>query len=74
MIYFQVSHKVSELNVVRDKSKKEEERKFRATRIIIWLNLAYHLIKVVIPTSTLISCIEFDLSDSDCQDVTNHRI
>lgn len=44
------------------------------TRYIIWLNLSYHIIKVVIPTSTLITCMRFDASQATCSYVTDHRI
>ena len=74
MIIFQAKHRVSELNVVRDTFIKEERRKWRWTIYIIWVNVAYHLIKVIIPTSTLISCYYTGIDDTECGNITEHRI
>ena len=57
MIIHQKKYKVSELNVVKDEFNKDEDRKVRWTRYAVWVNVAYHLVKVAIPTSTLITCI-----------------
>ena len=74
MIIFQAEHRVSELNVVRDIFIKEERRKWRWTIYIVWINIAYHLIKVIVPSSTLISCYYTGVTDDECGNITEHRI
>ena len=74
MIFFQGKHQVSELNVVRDEFNKTEQRKIRATSFIIWVNIAYHAAKVIVPVATLISCGSSDTSPAECYSKTNSRI
>lgn len=74
MIYFQVQHSVSELNVVRDRFTKTEQFKVKMTRVTILLNLVYHLIKVIVPTCAQISCMTQDLTEKQCQNRTAARI
>ena len=65
---------MAELNVVRDNFNKDERRKLRWTCYTIWFNVAYHVVKVVIPTSTLIACSRFGTTTDSCETVTNYRI
>ena len=53
---------------------KEEKRKITWTRYIVYINIAYHVIKVAVPASTLISCATLGVDDKECDDVTQHRI
>ena len=45
--------------------------KLRAS-IAVWINILYHIVKVVVPASTLISCVSISLNE--CQDLTTKRI
>ena len=60
--------------MVRDTFSKEEKRKVRWTRYIIYGNIVWHLVKIVIPCATLINCFKYDLDDNDCNRITNNRI
>ena len=74
MIIFQSNHRVSELNVVRDTFNNLEKRKLRWTRYAVGFNIVYHIIKVGIPMSTLISCKYTGVNAEECNTVTEHRI
>ena len=74
LISFQAKYKINELNVVRDTFNTEEKRKMRWTRYIVGINIVYHIIKVGIPMSTLITCVKLGIEDSECNKVTKHRI
>ena len=74
MIYFQAKYRVSQLNVVRDTFNREERRKMRATRYVVAVNIAYHVVKIAIPVSTLINCNLSQVSTDECSRVTKHRI
>ena len=74
MIIYQSEHPVTKLNVVRDIFNRIERRKFTCTKYLVLLNIAYHVIKIAIPMSTLISCVTLDVSDDECAIVTKHRI
>ena len=63
MITFQAKYRVSELNVVRDTFNREERRKWRWTGYIVGINVSYHLVKSIVPLSTLISCIYTGVDD-----------
>ena len=62
------------MNVVRDTFNSVEKRKFRWTRYVVGFNIAYHVVKIAIPMSTLISCLSLDVGESECEIVTKHRI
>ena len=36
--------------------------------------MAYHIIKIAVPLSTLIECIISDTGEEECADITHHRI
>ena len=74
MISFQAKHRVIELNVVRDTFNTEEKRKVLWTRYSVGFNIVYHIIKIGIPMSTLISCKSLGVDDDECNTVTQHRI
>lgn len=46
----------------------------RGTWIAVYVNIAYHIVKVAVPLSTLIPCLFYDTSEDYCSDVTKHRI
>ncbi len=56
MISFQVNYKVQELNVVRDRFNAEERKTMRLACLGIYFNIFYHVLKIVIPSVTLITC------------------
>ena len=74
MIKFQSEYEVRELNVVRDTFNNKEKRKVRWTRYFTYGNIVWHLVKIGIPISTLISCVNYGLVDAECDKITNKRI
>ena len=60
--------------MIRDRFNADERRKIICTKYIVYFNIAYHLIKIAVPSSTLIECIITDTDESDCSEITHHRI
>ena len=60
--------------MVRDTFNAEEKRKMRWLNYAVGVNVGYHVIKVGIPVSTLITCVKLGIEDDECNTVTQHRI
>ena len=60
--------------MVRDTFSNKEKRKVRWIRYTIYGNLVWHLLKIGIPISTIISCFKYGLADAECDKITNKRI
>ena len=57
MIKFQAQYPVSQLNVVRDKFNQRERLKIKFTkRYLVGFNVLFHLVKIVVPITTLAPC------------------
>ena len=56
MTQFQGHHEVSKLGVVKEDYNASEKRKVVVFKYVIWCNIIYHIVKVCVPLSTLLSC------------------
>ena len=74
MIKFQAEHCVNELNVVKDTYNALENKKLVITKYVVWGNIAYHLVKIIVPGSTLVNCFNLQVDSDYCESVTEHRI
>ena len=61
MIFFQGQHEVRELDVVKEDYNASERRKVTRLKYAVWVNIIYHIIKVAVPSSTIISCVKSNI-------------